>query len=537
MASLERDMTVSQRKKTKKSRLIARCPTGVAGLDEITLGGLPRHRATLVCGGSGCGKSLLGLEFVIQGAALYNEPGLFLAFEETEAELMENIASIGYDVSGLIKRKLLVIEHVAVDVNEYKNASGYNLDGLFIQLESLIKEYKIKRVTLDTLEVLISSLGNEAILRVELQRLFRWFKSKKITVIITAESGTGALSRCNLEEYVADCVILLDNRMAQQIATRRIRLAKYRGSAHGANEYPFIITDKGIVITPITSIKLDYNSTTQRISSGIKKLDLMLDGKGYYRGSSILISGTAGTGKSTMAASFANGVCLNGEKCLYFAFEEAATQIVRNMRSVGIDLKPWLDKDLLRFHAVSPNSSGLEYHLNEIHKLVHEFKPSVVIIDPISSLKSVGDFNEVKDMLSLTIAYFKNLNITLLFTTLTAGYETIDYIKSNEGVSSLMDVWVYIQYKYADVERYRQIAVLKARGIAHSNQLCVMNMSKKGIIITEEEEGQFKSSRMKKAVAGSGASFDARIQLLNSDNKPPFFGEQALIAKKRRDDE
>jgi circadian clock protein KaiC len=504
-------------KKTKRPKsplVLQKCLTGIVGLDEITLGGLPRNRPTLVSGGAGSGKTMLGMEFLIRGAALYKEPGLFVAFEETQDELTQNIASLGFNIQSLMKQKLLVIDHVQVNRDEFAETGSYNLDGLFVRLADTIRRYKIKRVVLDTLEILFSNIKNELILRAELQRLFRWFKTKKITVIVTAEKGSNTISRYGLEEYVADCVILLDNRMDDQVATRRLRIAKYRGSSHGANEYPFIINERGFAVTAITSMKLNYEAPKKRLSSGLKQLDTMLDGKGFYQGSSILISGPAGIGKSSFAARFVDSCCEHGKRAYYFAFEESVDQIVRNMDSIGTHLQPWIKKDLLRFHAINPNSNGLESHMEDIKKFVAEFNPSVVVIDPITNLRTVGNISQVQDMMALLVSYFKSEKITVMFTSLVPEQKDVDYSKTNEGISSSMDVWIYLQYINSDGERNRAISILKSRGMAHSNQLREIIISKDGIRLEEVYVGT------EKVLTGSARLIQAtKLEIENADRE------------------
>ncbi|HXJ44791.1 MAG TPA: circadian clock protein KaiC, partial [Bryobacteraceae bacterium] len=365
-------------------------PSGIAGLDEITCGGLPKGRPALVCGSAGCGKTLLAMEFLVRGAMDYNEPGVFMAFEETEEELTKNVASLGFDLAGLASRKKIVLDYVRIERSEIEETGEYDLEGLFIRLNHAIDSIGAKRVVLDTLEGLFSALPNEAILRAELRRLFRWLKDKGVTAIITAERGGGTLTRHGLEEYVADCVILLDHRVHEQVSTRRLRVVKYRGSVHGTNEYPFLIGARGISVLPITSLGLEHKASSQRISSGVERLDGMLGGKGYYRGSSILVSGTAGTGKTSLAAAFADATARRGEQVLYFAFEESESQLVRNMRSIGFDLEQWVRKGLLHFHAARPTVQGLEMHLLGIHDLVRKVKPRVVVLDPVTNLINAG---------------------------------------------------------------------------------------------------------------------------------------------------
>ena len=354
---------------------LPKTPTGVSGLDEITNGGLPRGRPTLVCGSAGCGKTLMAMEFLVRGATQFDEPGVFMAFEETAAELAQNVRSLGFDLDDLAARGKFCLDFVRVERSEIEEVGDYDLEGLFIRLGYAIDTIKAKRVVLDTLETLFSGLSNAAVLRSELRRLFRWLKDKGVTAIITAERGEGALTRHGLEEYVSDCVILLDHRVIDQVSTRRLRVVKYRGTAHGTNEYPFLIDEDGISVLPVTSLGLQHEVGDERISSGVPRLDAMLGGKGYFRGSTVLVSGTAGSGKTSLAAHLAQAACGRGEKCLYFAFEESPGQLMRNMRSIGLDLAPWLEKGLLRFHAIRATVHGLEMHLASIHKLVKEFEP------------------------------------------------------------------------------------------------------------------------------------------------------------------
>jgi circadian clock protein KaiC len=482
---------------------------------------------------------VLSMEFLIRGAVNFKEPGLFIAFEETEKELTQNIVSLGFDVQDLISRNMLVLDHIPVDRTEFVEGGSYNLEGLFIRLNYTIEKYKIKRVVIDTLEILFSNLANELILRTELQRLFRWLKSKEVTVIVTAEQGEKTFSRFGLEEYVADCVVLLDNRMDAQISTRRLRIAKYRGSAHGCNEYPFIINEHGFSITAITSIKLNYKVSRQRITSGIKQLDVMLGGKGFYRSSSILLAGPAGTGKSSFAAAFANGTCENKEKCLYFGFEESVDQIVRNMQSINIPLLKWINKGLLKFHNVSPNSSGLEAHFADIRKITEDFEPSVVIIDPITNLKSVGLFSEVQDVLSSLIYYFKTKGITTMFTSLISASTNIDTnsdaSRMDLGISSQMDTWIYLQNILAEGERNRGISIMKSRGMLHSNQLREVIISSKGINLQEVYIGSDKvlvgSARLIQAnkLEIENAARDAEIKHADRELKNKHKGLETKI--------
>jgi len=460
-------------KRNKKSIInedvLKKSLTGIKGLDELTNGGLPQGRPTLICGAAGCGKTMLAMEFLVRGALEYGEPGVFMAFEETEAELIQNFSSLGYDLKDLVNSKLLALEHVHVERSEIEETGEYDLEGLFIRLGYAIDSIGAKRVVLDTIESLFSGLQNETILRAEIRRLFRWLKARGITAIITGEKGEKTLTRMGLEEYISDCVIVLDNRIDELIATRRLRIMKYRGSAHGTNEYPFLMDDHGISVQPITSIGMEHTISNERVSSGIPTLDNMLGGKGYFRGSSILISGTAGVGKSSTAAHFAQAACQRDERCCYFAMEESAAQITRNTRSIGIDLEPFIKSGLLKIHTARPSVYGLEMHLATMQKLIEEFKPQVVVIDPITNLITVGSIIEVRSMMTRLIDWLKVKQITSLYTSLTAAGSEKE--QSEVGISSLMDTWLLLRDIELNGERNRGLFVLKSRGMAHSNQI------------------------------------------------------------------
>jgi circadian clock protein KaiC len=459
----------SKKKGLLKIKPLSKAPSGIKGLDEITGGGLPVGRPTLVCGAAGSGKTLMSVEFIVRGALDCGEPGVFMAFEEKAEELETNVASLGFDLPKLQKDGLVRIDHVHIDKSEIEETGEYDLDGLFIRLEYAIDSIKAKRVVLDTIENLFSGLTNQGILRAELRRLFSWLKDKGVTAIITGERGEGSFTRQGLEEYVSDCVILLDHRVVNQISTRLLRVVKYRGTLHGTNEYPFLIDEEGISVLPITSLLLDSEASSQRISSGIPALDKMLGGKGFFRGSSILVSGTAGTGKTSIAAYFANASCVRKERCIYFAFEESPQQIMRNMLSIGIDLKHHIDKELLEMHAARPTLNGLEMHLVSIHKHVKRFRPKTVILDPITNLITVGSVSEVKAMLIRLIDFLQSENITVLFTALTLN--TIVNEQTDEGVSSLVDAWLLVRDIESNGERNRGMYIMKSRGMKHSNQV------------------------------------------------------------------
>jgi circadian clock protein KaiC len=448
---------------------LPKAPTGIAGLDEITGGGLPRGRPTLVCGSAGCGKTLLAMEFLVRGATQFGEPGVFMAFEETAEELAHNVRSLSFDLEDLGEQQKLLVDYVHVERSEIEETGEYDLEGLFIRLGHAIDSIGARRVVLDTIETLFGGLSNAAILRSELRRLFRWLKDKGVTAVVTGERGDGTLTRQGLEEYVSDCVIVLDHRVNEQLSTRRLRIVKYRGTTHGTNEYPFLIDETGISVLPVTSLGLRHEASGERISTGIPRLDTMLGGAGVYQGGSVLISGTAGTGKTSLAAHFADATCRRGQRCLYFAFEESESQLVRNMRSIGLDLAPWLKKGLLRVHATRPTAYGLEMHLAALHKLVNDFQPRVVIVDPITNFLKAGTASEAESMLMRLIDFLKMEQITALFTTLTHGVDTRE--QSQVGISSLIDTWLLLRDIELGGERNRGIYVLKSRGMAHSNQI------------------------------------------------------------------
>lgn len=458
---------------------LAKCPTGIQGLDEITRGGLPRGRPTLVCGAAGCGKSIMASEFLVRGATEYDEAGVLMTFEETAEDIEKNVASLGFDLVDLRNKKKLLIDHVRVDRSEIEENGEYDLDGLFIRLGYAIDSIKAKRVVLDTIEALFSGFSNQAILRAELRRLFAWLKEKGMTTVITAERGDGSLTRQGLEEYVSDCVILLDQKITNQVSTRRLRVVKYRGSSHGANEYPFLIDEDGVSVLPITSVGLLHEASSERISSGVSGLDEMLGGEGYYRGSSVLVTGTAGTGKSTLAAHFANATCARGEKCLYFAFEESPSQIMRNMSSLSLPLKRWVDRGLLKFVAARPTLYGLEMHLAIMHKHLREFGPSAVILDPVSNLLTAGSEYDAQVTLIRLIDHLKMRGITGFFVTLTGGGQAME--ATQVGVSSLMDTWLMLRDIELGGERNRGLYVLKSRGMNHSNQIREFLLTPRGI--------------------------------------------------------
>jgi len=466
-------------------RTLPKCPTGIAGFDEITLGGLPRGRPSLICGGAGCGKTLFGIEFLARGAQDFGEPGVCISFEETSDDLAQNAISLGFDLKALERANRLFIDYIHIDKSEIAETGEYDLEGLFIRIGSAIDSIGAKRVLLDTPEALFGGLNDEGVLRSELRRLFRWLKDKGVTAVITGEKGEGTLTRHGIEEYVSDCVVLLDHRLQSGVVTRRMRVLKYRGSMHGTNEYPFLIGQKGISVLPVTSLGLNHKISDERISSGIPGLDEMLEGQGYYRGSSILVSGTAGTGKSSMSAHLVNAACARGEACLYFSFEESPDQILRNMRSIGIDLARWIKKGLLHIHSTRPTAYGLELHLVEMHNLLEQHKPKVVVVDPLSSLMSGAGENpgDLTNMVLRVIDRLKQLGTTAFFTSLTSGGHAAEATELN--ISSLVDTWLLLRDLESDGERNRVLYVLKSRGMAHSNQLREFLMTKNGVELRE----------------------------------------------------
>ncbi len=466
---------------------LPKTPSGINGLDEITQGGLPKGRPTLICGEAGCGKTLFSIEFIVRGALDYNEPGVFVAFEEKAEELAMNVSSLGFDLEKLIENKKLRIDYVHIERSEIEETGEYNLEGLFIRLDYAIKSIGAKRVVLDTIENLFLGLSNKGILRAELRRLFQWLKDRGVTAIITGEKGDGQLTREGLEEYVSDCVIVLDHRIENQISTRRLRIIKYRGSTHGTNEYPFLIDEDGISVLPVTSLKLDNKVSSKRVSTGIPKLDDMLGGKGFFKGSSILISGTGGTGKTSIAASFANASCTRNERCIYFAFEESPKQIIRNMKSIGLNLDECLKKGLLKFHASRPTMYGLEMHLVIIYKLIKEFKPKTVILDPITNLVTVGTVSEIKSILIRLIDFLQKEQVTVMFTALTLN-NTINE-QTDEGVSSLVDAWLTVRDIELNGERNRGIYIMKSRGMNHSKRIREFIITSKGLDIVDVING------------------------------------------------
>jgi circadian clock protein KaiC len=458
---------------------LPKVPTGIHGFDEITAGGLPRGRPTLIYGIAGSGKTVLAMEFLVRGALQYNEPGVYMTFEEGIDDLTKNFRSMGFDLKALRASKKLVLDHVMLDRSEIRETGEYNLEGLFARIDQATQSVGAKRIVLDSIEALFSGLSNAALLRAELIRLFHWLKKRNLTAVVTGERGSGKLTRHGLEEYVSDCVILLDQRVNEQVSTRRLRIVKYRGSTHGHNEYPFLLTSKGVSIITVTGLALDYKAPAERISSGIAGLDTMLGGKGYFRGSTILVSGAAGTGKTSFAASFVAAACRRGERCFYFAFEEAASQLKRNMRSIGIDLKHWFDSGHLLIRAMRPTSHGLEAHLFDMHELIEEFKPSVVVVDPLSPFGPIGTLIDIQVMVTRLIDFLRSNEITVLFTSLTPGGPSFE--ETAAGVSSAIDTWIVQGEQEVEGERARTLFIMKSRGMAHSMRVAKFILSDRGV--------------------------------------------------------
>jgi circadian clock protein KaiC len=460
-------------------KTLLKTPTEILGLDEITGGGLPKGRTTLVCGGPGCGKTLFGMEFLVRGATLHNEPGVFISFEETEDELTSNVASLGFDLKTLIAEKKFWLEQIHIDRSEIEEKGEYDLKGLFIRIHQAIESIGAKRVVLDTIESLFAALPNTFIIRTELRKLFGWLKKKGVTSIITGEKGEGKLTRQGLEEYVSDCVIMLDHRVTDQSSIRRLRIVKYRGSTHGTNEYPFLIDEDGFSVLPVTSLGLKHISSKERISTGIPRLDTMLSGQGYFRGSTVLVSGTAGTGKTSIAAQFVEAACKRNERVLYFAFEESPSQFMRNMSSIGINLEPWVKKGLLHFHATRPTLHGLEHHLTTTIKLINKVKPQVVVLDPIDAFVTGGNQTEVKIMLLRLVDFLKMNNITAFFASLNNAGDNQEM--TDVSISSLIDTWLLLRDIEIGGERNRGLYILKSRGMSHSNQIREFILTNHGI--------------------------------------------------------
>ena len=509
---MKKNIVQFQRKTLPKS------PTSIQGFDEITGGGLPKNRTTLVCGGAGCGKTLFAMEFLVRGVTQYNEPGVFVSFEETEEELAANVVSMGFDLNSLVARKKIFLMNVHVEQDDLKKGGEYDLESLFIRIHHAIESIDAKRIVLDTTESLFSGVNNSLILRAGLRRLFRWLKKKGVTTIITGERGESSLTRQGLEEYVSDCVILLDHRVNEQSSIRRLRIVKYRGSMHGTNEYPFLIDEDGFSVLPVTSLGLTHVSSKLRISTGIPRLDTMLSGKGYFQGSTVLVSGTAGTGKTSIAAQFVEAACKRGERVLFFTYEESPDQLVRNMCSIGINLEPWVKKGILQFHATRPTLCGLESHLTTCIKLINKFEPKIVVLDPINAFVMGENQIEVKTMLLRLVDFLKMKRITAFFTSLTSDKEALEI--TDIYISSLIDTWLLLRDIEIGGERNRGLYVLKSRGMSHSNQIREFRLTDQGIELLDVYVGQ------EGVLTGS-----ARLSQEAKDNAQLLLRQQEIVRK------
>ena len=505
---------------------LAKTPTGINGLDEVTGGGLPRGRPTLICGPAGSGKTLLAMEFLVRGATQFDEPGVFIAFEESAEDLAANVASLGFDVSQLEGAGRLVIDHVNVNGPEIEDTGDWDLEGLFLRLGVAIDAVGAKRVVIDTIETLFGAFTNTAILRAELRRLFCWLKARGVTAVITGERGEGTLTRHGMEEYVSDCVIVLDHRVDAQASTRRLRILKYRGSLHGTNEYPFLIGEAGISVVPITSLGLRNRVSTERMSTGVPRLDSMLGDGGYYKGSTVLVNGTAGTGKSTLAAQFCEVTCRRGERALYFAFEESQEEIVRNMSSVGIDLQVAVDAELLRFECFRPSVLGLEQHLFAMQRAVTEFAPAVVVMDPISDLLRIGSEADVSAMLTRQVDFLKAKGVTALFTSLNAGAEAA---LPDQQIASLVDTWLLVKTMEGNGELNRLLYVLKSRGTAHSNQIREFVLTSQGIELADVYVGP------QGVLTGSARQAQEALELSDGTARLDDLEQRRVNLERRRD--
>ncbi|MBW7975032.1 circadian clock protein KaiC [Bradyrhizobium sp. BR 10289] len=504
---------------------IGKSPTGIEGFDDLTLGGLPTGRPTLVCGSAGCGKTLFASTFLFNGARLHDEPGVFVTFEERPVDIVANVESLGFDLQGLIDQSKIHIEHIAIDPSEVAEIGDYDLEALFLRLEFAVDTIGAKRIVLDTIESLFSAFSNPAILRAEIRRLFDWLKQKGLTAVITGERGDGSLTRQGLEEYVSDCVILLDHRVDNQISTRRLRIVKYRGTAHGTNEYPFLIDEDGFSVLPVSSLGLGHKVFDERISTGVPDLDAMLTGGGFYRGSSILLTGVAGSGKSSLACMMADAACKRGERVLYLSFEESEAQTVRNMRSIGTDLGRWLKSGQMRYIAARPTFYSLEMHLAIMLREINRFKPQLVVLDPISAFTGSADIAEIQAMLLRVVDYLKSNGITAVFTHLAS----VEQAATDAGLSSLMDGWILLLNREANGEFNRELYLLKARGIAHSNQVREFVMSSSGIHLLEPYLGDGG------ALTGSARrSEEARARRAEAERRAEVDRLQGQVTQRRR---
>ena len=490
-----------------KGLQLQKCLTGIKGFDEITEGGLPKNRITLISGGPGAGKTLLGIDFLVNGVMKYNERGVFMSFEETEAELYADVASLNMDLHGLVSKKQIAFEHVLLERGDIQDKGEFNLEGLFVRLELAIDTLGAKRVVLDSIESLFVGITDAGILRLEIKRLFRWLKQKQVTSVITGEQGENAFTRHGLEEFISDCIILLDNRVRQQVSTRRIRVIKYRGSNHGTNEYPFVIDKDGLSVIPITSAGLDHPGTAEKVSTGVPTLNNLFAGGGYTKGSTVLVSGTAGTGKTSLAVAFAIERCKKGERCLYVSYEESPGQLIQNMRSVGFDLEKWVKKGLLKIVSTRPAFFGLEMHLLDLYKVLADFNPSAVMIDPLTSLIGQAEESEVQSMLTRMIDALKSNSVTGLFTSLVSSTASND-TSGEIGVSSLIDTWIVVRELEENKgnKRTRGLYIAKSRGTAHSNDIHKLVFSDDGIDLQPMADDATASANQNKKVGKSASS-------------------------------
>ncbi len=487
---------------------LPKSPTGIQGFDEITEGGLPKNRTTLICGSTGCGKTLLGIDFLIKGATQYKEPGVFMSFEETEDELFKDLASLNLDLKALVAQKKILIDHVLLERKDIQDAGEFNLEGIFVRLEHAIDAVGAKRVVLDSIESLFAGVNDSGILRLEIKRLFRWLKVKGVTAIVTGELGQGKFTRHGLEEYISDCIVFLDNRVSDQISIRRIRIVKYRGSRHGTNEYPFVIDENGLSVIPITSAGLDQAGTKKRVSTGVPSLDKMFKGGGFTKGSTVLASGTAGTGKTSLAAAFAIASCKRGERCLFLSYEESAGQLMQNMASIGIHLEPWIKKGLLKIVSTRPSFFGLEMHLLDLYKTIDDYKPKAVVIDPLTSLIGQQGPSEIQSMVTRMIDLLKTRGITGFFTSLVSSAAE-NYTSGEIGVSSLIDTWIVVREIEEDSgkKRLRGLYIVKSRGMAHASDVHKLVLSDRGInLVPMDVKGPEQKNRAAKGISPGRAA-------------------------------
>jgi circadian clock protein KaiC len=456
---------------------LPKSPTGIDGFDEITGGGLPTGRPSLVCGPPGTGKSIFAMQFLVNGVTRYGEPGVFLTFEESREELVANVRSFGFGVDRLEREGRLLVDALPLEPQTVETGE-FDLEALIVRLAWAVDQVGAKRVAVDNVEALFTAFSRPALVRAEVRRLFRWLKDHELTAVITGERGEDMVTRHGMQEYLSDCVVVLDHRIVQDVATRRMRVLKYRGAMHGRNEYPFLIGADGLEVLPITSIGLRQPVSSDRISTGVVGLDEMLGGEGVFRGSGVLISGTSGTGKTTIASCFADAACRRGEVVLYFSFEESQAEIERNLASVGLDMAHWVERGLLHFHCERPTTRGLEDHLALMQQLTRELAPTLVVIDPVSSLARGASPFDVSSMLLRQIYYLKATGITAVMTVLN---EETGLQQPIQSISSLVDTWLHVDIMESFEERNRGLYVRKARGMAHSNQIREFLLSDQGV--------------------------------------------------------